>query len=81
MEGLCELCARRPAAHRHHIRNRGRGGAFECNHKVNLLKVCVECHNIIHYEGTTGVLFILSGRRFGMSQAQVMAIVREEMKK
>ncbi len=78
---LCELCKRRPAAQQHHIRAKGLGGGHECNHKLNLLPVCLECHAIIHNEGTMGVLFVLSGRRFGLTQAQVKEIVREELRK
>jgi hypothetical protein len=77
----CELCKRRPAQHRHHIRNCGLGGAFECNHQVNILKICGECHAIIHAEGTMGVLLILSARRFGMDQSQARAILQEEMRR
>lgn len=81
MDGLCKLCNRRPACQDHHIRARGIGGGHTCNHPVNRLPVCVECHNVIHTEGTMGVLLIISARRFGMDQSQARAIIQAELRK
>jgi hypothetical protein len=44
--GLCEVCLRALATHRHHRLRRSQGGTNDLD---NLLYVCSNCHELIHH--------------------------------